>query len=179
MGDVLREAGADDVQAVQVGGPSREIVGPEGFHRVICFDDLATGGAIVILNSSRSITEMARKYMDFFVEESCGYCTPCRVGNVLLKRKLEEILDGKGQPSDIEYLHDLAETVKTASRCGLGQASPNPILTTLERFRPVYEALLKAQPQQRAPGFDIQRALAESERLTGRKSELYATGEAS
>jgi hypothetical protein len=121
----------------------------------------------VILNSTRSITEMARKYMDFFVEESCGYCTPCRVGNALLKKMLEDILDGNGQPSDIDYLHDLAETVKTASRCGLGQASPNPILTTLERFRPVYEALLKENPKQRAPAFDIGEALAASEELTG------------
>ncbi|MFH0881118.1 MAG: NAD(P)H-dependent oxidoreductase subunit E [Lentisphaerota bacterium] len=176
LGEVLREAGADDVQAVQVGGPSREIVGSEGFNRIICFDDLATGGAIVILNSSRSITEMARRYMDFFVEESCGYCTPCRVGNVLMKRKLEDILEGRGQPSDLQYLHDLAETVKTASRCGLGQASPNPILTTLERFKPVYEALLKENPDKLAPSFDIKAALAGSEKLAHRKSVIFSTG---
>ncbi len=175
MAEVLREAGAEDVQAVQVGGPSREIIGPEGFERVICFDDLATGGAIVVLNHTRNITEMARKYMDFFVEESCGYCTPCRVGNVLMMKKLEDILDGKGQLSDLDYLHDLAETVKTASRCGLGQASPNPILTTLERFRPFYEKLLREPPKGRAPAFDIRAALAEGERLAARKSVLYPT----
>ncbi|HBA85981.1 MAG TPA: NADH:ubiquinone oxidoreductase [Verrucomicrobia bacterium] len=175
MAEVLREAGADDVQAVQVGGPSREIVGPEGFERVICFDDLATGGAIVILNSSRNITEMARKYMDFFVEESCGYCTPCRVGNVLMMKKLEDILDGKGQLSDLDYLHDLAETVKTASRCGLGQASPNPILTTLERFRPFYEKLLRTHPKNFDPSFDLRAAVAEAEGLVGRKSAAIET----
>jgi [NiFe] hydrogenase diaphorase moiety large subunit len=173
LGEVVREAGADQVQAVQVGGPSREIVGHEGFNRIICFDDLATGGAIVIVGPQRNITDIARQYMHFFMEESCGFCTPCRVGNMLLMKKLEDILEGRGQPSDLDYLRELAETVKTASRCGLGQASPNPILTTLERFKPFYESLLKINTHGLQPAFDIRAALRAAEGETGRQSVIF------
>ena len=175
--EMLDEVGAEDAFAVQVGGPSREIVGEEGFDRIFCFDDLATGGAVVVLNSTRNVTDIARRYMDFFVEESCGFCTPCRVGNLLLRMKLEDILEGRGEPSDLDYLHDLADTVKKASRCGLGQASPNPILTTLERFRPVYEALLNQDTQGKQPAFDIKAALKATEELIGRKSVIFNTSD--
>ena len=65
--------------------------------------------------------------MDFFIEESCGYCTPCRVGNVLLKNYLEKVMQGKGEAADLDLLQELGDVVKIASRCGLGQTSPNPI----------------------------------------------------
>jgi [NiFe] hydrogenase diaphorase moiety large subunit len=73
--------------------------------------------------------------MEFFIEESCGYCTPCRVGNVLLKER-SIASSRRGEPADLDYLRELGDTVKTTSRCGLGQTSPNPVLTTLKNFRP-------------------------------------------
>jgi [NiFe] hydrogenase diaphorase moiety large subunit len=172
--DLLALVGAEETQAVQIGGPSGKLVGKSAFGRTICYDDLATGGAVVVFNKHRNVVEIAKAYMQFFVEESCGYCTPCRVGNVLLEKKLEEMLHGKGDAADIAYLESLGKTVKLASRCGLGQTSPNPVLSTIEHFRPAYEALVgKRKDPEFLPTFDIQSALAVGQELQGRKSEIF------
>ena len=102
LSEVLKLAGAEDAIAVQVGGASGQMVAREEFGRTICYDDLATGGSIMVFGPERNVLEVAEKFMDFFVEESCGYCTPCRVGNVLLKQRLERIIAGKGEPADVE-----------------------------------------------------------------------------
>ena len=168
--DVLARCGGEDAVAVQVGGPSGRLVGPEAFDREICFDDLATGGSLVVFGPGRDPLWVASQYMAFFIHESCGYCTPCRVGNVLLKERVDRILAGRGEPEDLDYLRALATTVKTASRCGLGQTSPNPVLSVLDNFRPACEARLKEPFEGRQTGFDIAAKLAEAQRLTGRKS---------
>ena len=104
------------------------------------------------------------------MEESCGYCTPCRVGNTLMKERLERILAGRGELADLDYLQDLAETVKTMSRCGLGQTSPNPILTTLKNFRSAYEALMKPNTEKACLGFDLSAAVGDAEKIAGHSS---------
>jgi [NiFe] hydrogenase diaphorase moiety large subunit len=168
--DVLEMCGAEDPIAAHIGGPSGEMVGPDGFDRIICFDDLPTGGSVMVFSERRNIIEIAAKFMEFFIHESCGYCTPCRVGNVLLKERLDRILAGRGEPADLDYLQGLARTVKTASRCGLGQNSPHPVLSTLKSFRPVYERMVTKPSDGRQPGFDIDSALQEARKLTGRDS---------
>jgi [NiFe] hydrogenase diaphorase moiety large subunit len=168
--EVLEMCGAEDPIAAHIGGPSGEMVGSDGFDRTICFDDLPTGGSVMVFSDRRNIVEIATKFMEFFIEESCGYCTPCRVGNVLLKERLDKILAGRGEPADLDYLQELAETVKITSRCGLGQNSPHPVLSTLEAFRPVYEAMVSEATEGRQPGFDIQTALTDARGLTGRSS---------
>ncbi|MCK4341099.1 MAG: NAD(P)H-dependent oxidoreductase subunit E [Phycisphaerae bacterium] len=170
LNEVLRLAGAGDAYAVQVGGPSGQMVSRDEFGRSICYDDLATGGSLMVFGLDRNVLEIADAFLDFFIEESCGYCTPCRVGNVLLKERLGKILAGKGEPSDLKYLQELGETVKLMSRCGLGQTSANPILTTLKNFRSVYDALVKEATDGLQPSFDIHAAMSESEKITGRKS---------
>jgi len=167
--ELLALVGADDAQAVQVGGPSGQMVPPAQFGRCICYDDLATGGSMIVFGPRRDLLEVVGHFMEFFVEESCGYCTPCRVGNVLLKRKLDDICRGRGEAGDLEYLQQLGETVKIASRCGLGQTSPNPVLTTLKNFRGLYERKLAAADGRR-PAFDARAALREAESIAGRKS---------
>jgi [NiFe] hydrogenase diaphorase moiety large subunit len=102
------------------------------------------------------------------MEESCGYCTPCRVGNVLMKERLERILRGEGVLSDLSYLQDLGETIKTASRCGLGQTAANPVLSTLKNFRPVYAKLLSDDGDGLRRSFDLRRATELAAELTGR-----------
>jgi len=174
VSDLIKEVGAEDAQAVLVGGPSGQLIGQNEFHRTICYDDLATGGAVVIFGHERDMVEVARDYMEFFVEESCGYCTPCRVGNVLLKKYLDKILDGKGEPQDLDFLKSLGESIKVTSRCGLGQTSPNPVLTTLKNFRSVYEKKVKKCDDGLQPTFDIKKALAPAEAIAQRKSEIYA-----
>lgn len=171
--DLLKDVGAEDAKALQIGGPSGQMIGKEDFDKTICYDELATGGSVMIFGPDRNILEIVDYYMDFFIDESCGYCAPCRAGNVLLKRYLEKIMHGKGESEDLETLKQLGSTVKTMSRCGLGQTSPNPILTSLEKFRPVYESMLKESSEGFQPAFDIQDALKDSKRIAGRESVIY------
>jgi [NiFe] hydrogenase diaphorase moiety large subunit len=172
--DLLKDVGAEDAKAVQIGGPSGQMINKDDFDRIICYDDLATGGSIVIFGPQRNILEIVAYYMDFYIHESCGYCTPCRVGNSLLKQYLENIMQGRGEPSDIERLESLGNTIRTTSRCGLGQTSPNPILTSLEKFRSEYESLVKENEHKFQSAFDVQAALKESERIAGRESVLFS-----
>ncbi len=173
--ELLTLVGAEDAQAVQVGGPSGRMVGPRDFDRTICYDDLATGGAVMVFGPNRNLLKVVLKFLDFFVEESCGYCTPCRVGTRLMQQRLEALLEGRGEVGDLEYLQELGATLKLASRCGLGQSAANPVLSSIQAFRPAYEARLQARPREMGrPSFDIRAALQEAEQLTGRPSELFA-----
>ena len=170
LSEVFAMCDAQDPMAAQVGGPSGKMIGEADFGRTICFDDLATGGSLMVFGRDRDVLEIAAQFMQFFIHESCGYCTPCRVGNVLLKERLDRILGGHGQPSDLDYLQRLGESIKMASRCGLGQTSPNPVLSTLESFRSAYEKRLAEADDAETSGFDIQSALSTARTLTGRKS---------
>jgi [NiFe] hydrogenase diaphorase moiety large subunit len=173
---MLDLCGAEDTKAVQVGGPSGTLVGPAEFGRTICYDDLATGGSIMVFGPDRDLVDVAHQFLEFFVEETCGYCTPCRAGNVLLKQAVEKILAGHGVPADLEALQELSETIKTMSRCGLGQTSANPVLTGLKNFRSAWESRCKADGTGFQPTFDIRKALGVAEGLVGRKSVLFEGG---
>jgi [NiFe] hydrogenase diaphorase moiety large subunit len=96
--------GREDAAAVLVGGPSGTMIARDTFHRRSTFDDLATGGAIIVFNGDRNILEIVEYYMSFFVHESCGYCTPCRVGNVFLQKAVAKFRKGLANPEDIDYL---------------------------------------------------------------------------
>ncbi len=174
ISDMLEKAGAVDAYAVQIGGPSGQLIGKADFNRTICYDDVATGGAVMIFNKDRNPLEIAHEFMEFFCEESCGYCTPCRAGNELIKERLEVIMRGEGTPEDLTYLEQLGNTVAVSSRCGLGQTSPNPVLTSLKNFRGEYEKLVKENKDGMQRTFDIHKALATGEELQGRKSVIYA-----
>ena len=171
--ELLKMVEAKSTQAVLVAGPSGQIIGKDDFNKAICYDELATGGAIVIFNKERDLLKIVDEYMDFFVEESCGYCTPCRVGNVLMQQGLEKIMSGKGERADIAYLEELGETIKTTSRCGLGQTSPNPILTTIKNFSKLYNKKIKVEKDLMNLSFDIRAALENAEAITERKSVMY------
>jgi [NiFe] hydrogenase diaphorase moiety large subunit len=173
LADLLKRCGGDGAAAVQVGGPSGQMVPPAEFGRTLCYDDLATGGSIMVFGPNRDLLSVVRRFMDFFVDESCGYCTPCRVGNVLIRERLLRILDGKGEPSDLDYLRDLCQSVKVCSRCGLGQTSPNAVLGTLAKFSALYERRVKASPDGVLAAFDIKAALADAETIAGRPSEIF------
>jgi [NiFe] hydrogenase diaphorase moiety large subunit len=175
LSDLLTMVGAEDARAVQVGGPAGRMVSPSDFNRTICYDDLATGGSVMVFGTNRNILKVALKFLDFFVDESCGYCTPCRVGCVLMQQKLAEILEGRGQIGDLESMQELGATMKLTSRCGLGQTAANPVLTTIHAFHPAYEALLRKEADEPfLASFDIHAALQASEQLAGRTSEIFA-----
>lgn len=159
--DMLEMVGAEDVQAVQIGGPSGVCIAPKDFKRTICFEDLPTGGSIMIFdNSRRLIEDVVTNFMDFFIEESCGSCVPCRAITVLMRERLQKIIDGNGIMQDIEDLKDWGEKMKIANRCGLGQTAAAPILTTIENFREKYEALVSKDDYKSE--FDMAAAVADS-----------------
>ncbi|MDH3716681.1 MAG: NAD(P)H-dependent oxidoreductase subunit E [Planctomycetota bacterium] len=168
--DVLEMAGAEKTQAVQAGGPSGEMIGPDQFDRTICFDDLATGGALMIFDESRDILEIVHAFMDFFVDESCGYCTPCRVGNVLLKNGIERLMNGLGEPGDLVQFEQMGQMMKACSRCGLGQTSWRPVVTSLQSFPHVYKSLVKEDADGFRRSFDLKAAVTLSEQITKRSS---------
>ncbi len=166
--ELLEMVGAEDTLAVQVGGPSGNCISEAGFGRKICFSDLPTGGSIIIFNRSRDLFAVVRNFLDFFIEESCGWCVPCRAGNVLLKKKFEKIASGLGTVQDLKEIEAWGKIIKSTSRCGLGQTSPNPVLTTLSNFREVYESRVSKEADF-IPEFDLNRAVAEACAITGRK----------
>ncbi len=173
VNEMLKDVGAEDAKALQIGGPSGQMIGKDDFNKTICYDDLATGGSVVIFGSDRDILEIVDYYMDFFIDESCGYCTPCRAGNVILKKYLDNIMKGAGKPEDLQTLEELGKAIKTLSRCGLGQTSPNPILTSLQKFRSVYESRIKEEKEGFQLSFDIQAALQDSKKIAGHDSVIY------
>jgi [NiFe] hydrogenase diaphorase moiety large subunit len=168
--DLLKMAGAPDAKAVQVGGPSGTCLSRAGFQKKICFSDLSTGGSVIVFGPERDIFEIVGNFMDFFVEESCGWCTPCRAGNVLLKKKFEKVVQGRGTDQDLKDLEDWGKLVKTTSRCGLGQTSPNPILTTLQSFRELYEAKVR-KGVDFVPDFDLREAIQDGCTAANRQPE--------
>jgi len=167
LGSVLDRAGAADPGAVLVGGPSGRMVGPDDFGRKICYEDLATGGAVAVFGRDRDLLEIVHGYMEFFVDESCGYCTPCRVGNVLLLQGVERIIRGRGEPADLEEFRRLGKTLRLTSRCGLGQTSANPVLTTMESHPDLFEDRVSPDPHGFRRSFDLDEAVAEASRLRG------------
>jgi [NiFe] hydrogenase diaphorase moiety large subunit len=158
IAELLDMAGAPEAKAVQVGGPSGTCVSKAGYQRKICFSDLPTGGSVIIFGPDRDIFEVVENFMEFFVEESCGWCTPCRAGNVLLKRKFEKIARGLGAEGDLRDIEAWGKLVKATSRCGLGQTSPNPILTTMQNFPELYEARIQ-KGRDFVPEFDLAAAI--------------------
>ena len=139
---LLELAGGEGAGAVQISGAAGTVVPPSEFEHVICFDDLPTGGSIMIFGPERDLLEIVDAYLAFFIEESCGYCTPCRVGNVLLRQRLDQIRKKQAEPTDLDYLRDLGLSIKATSRCGLGETSPNCVLSSLENFPQLYEQLV-------------------------------------
>jgi [NiFe] hydrogenase diaphorase moiety large subunit len=121
----------------------------------------------MIFDHSRDVLDIVRNFTHFFAHESCGFCTPCRVGTSLLSNNLDKICAGHGTAGDLAELSNLATIVKTASHCGLGQTAANPVLTTLERYPEIYQARLKNNVSFE-PGFDLDGALAVARRMSGR-----------
>jgi hypothetical protein len=124
------------------------------------------------LLGERNILEIVEYYMSFFVHESCGYCTPCRVGNVFLQKAIAKFRKGKANPSDIDTCATCRTIIET-SRCGLGMTSPNPILSTLENFPLVYSAVVKPSRTECAPPSISSRRSTARASLAKRRSYIF------
>jgi len=134
--EFVNEFGDGDTKAVQVGGASGFCVPRKKFaSTVIGFEGVPTGGSMKIFNSSRSMYNILHNYLDFFAEESCGQCTPCRVGCQQLLKGVEKVKKGEVKSTYLNELLKLADTMKVASKCGLGQSVGNAFRTIVENFR--------------------------------------------
>ena len=169
---ILEMVGATNVQAVQVGGASGVCINPSQFNHQIGFEDLATGGSLIIIGKDRDLLrDYVLPFMNFFIEESCGSCAPCRSLTVILRDKLLKILNGQGTNQDINELYTWAGFEKAANRCGLGQTAANPIITTIENFRNLYENLIETN-ETFVSTFNMEQAVTESCEAVGRVPNL-------
>jgi [NiFe] hydrogenase diaphorase moiety large subunit len=173
--EVLADCGARRTIAVQCGGPSGHCLDQDEFHRRIAFEDLESGGAFIVFDEDRDMFEVARHFAHFFASESCGFCTPCRVGTSLLARLMDRISEGKGSEHDLQSMAELQHLLHSASHCGLGESAGRPIAHTLQRFRPAYERRLLAHGVE--PAFDLDGALERARRMTGRDDPGAHLGE--
>ncbi|MBU8891670.1 MAG: hypothetical protein KOO66_02775 [Bacteroidales bacterium] len=134
--DFVEEFGDGDTKAVQVGGASGFCVPRKKFKEtIIGFEGVPTGGSMMLFNSSRSMYNVLKNYVEFFEEESCGQCTPCRVGCQQLKKGIEAIKKGEKSASYLKTLQKLAETMKVSSKCGLGQSVANSFSSIVDNFK--------------------------------------------
>jgi len=136
-------------KAVQTGGPSGGCLPARLLDSPVDYETLAQAGSImgsggmIVMDEDTCIVDIARYFTEFTKQESCGQCAPCRLGTTQMHQILTDISAGRGQPRDIELLQEIAESVKAASLCGLGQTAPNPVLTTIRYFRKEYEDHIK------------------------------------
>jgi NADH:ubiquinone oxidoreductase subunit F (NADH-binding)/(2Fe-2S) ferredoxin len=136
-------------KAAQLGGPSGGCIPAEHLDAPVDYEKVAELGAImgsgglIVMNEDKCIVDIARFFIDFCQDESCGKCTPCREGTKRMLQILTKITEGKGREGDIELLQEMAAIIKNSSLCGLGQTAPNPILSTIRYFRDEYEAHIK------------------------------------
>ncbi|MCK4298558.1 MAG: 4Fe-4S binding protein, partial [Planctomycetes bacterium] len=137
---------AKPFKAVQTGGPSGGCLSEEFLDTPIDYESLDAAGSImgsgglIVMDEDTCVVDLARYFLDFTQKESCGKCSPCRVGSRHMVEILERITKGEGEPEDLPKLEALGETMKRGSLCGLGQTAPNPVLTTIRYFRDEYQA---------------------------------------
>jgi [NiFe] hydrogenase diaphorase moiety large subunit len=138
IAQMLDMVDAQQAIAVQIGGASGTCVAKKDFDRKICYEDLSTGGSVIIFGPGRNLLDVAQNFLEFFEDESCGQCTPCREGIPVLIECLEQIKNGTCTQSYFNDIRSLCETMQIASKCGLGQSVPNAFLSILDNFKSEY-----------------------------------------
>ena len=166
---VLEDCGARNTQAVQLSGAAGITIPPQEFYRQIAFEDVPSGGSFMIFNQQRDLLKMVLNFTRFFCHESCGFCTPCRIGGRLMNDLVEKVMVGYATSYDIEELKKIGRVLKKSAHCGLGSTAPNAVLDTLQKFPATYSRRLVNKSYE--PAFNLEKALEVSRRLTGRDDE--------
>ncbi|MFW2439759.1 MAG: NAD(P)H-dependent oxidoreductase subunit E [Arenicellales bacterium] len=166
INEILDTCGTYNVQAVQVAGAAGETISPQEFNRTIAFEDISTAGSFMVFSGRRNLIDMVQNFAHFFCHESCGLCTPCRVGGTLLKDLVEKVIAGHATRYDLNEMRNIGQVMKQASHCGLGATAPNSVLDTLDKFPYIYEQHLTHNSY--GPAFDLDAALGAAREVTGR-----------
>jgi [NiFe] hydrogenase diaphorase moiety large subunit len=166
VAQVLADAGAAGTQAVQVGGPSGTLVSAGELHRRIAFEDVPSAGAFMVFDETRDMLAVVENFTRFFAHESCGFCTPCRVGTTLNAQIMKRFVDGRGSRRDVKDLVSVSQLMKATSHCGLGTTAGNPVLDALAKFRPAFDKAQRARES--LATFDLDEALAPAREVTAR-----------
>jgi [NiFe] hydrogenase diaphorase moiety large subunit len=136
VADLLELVGARDTKAVQIGGAGGVTIGEQDFDKAIAFEGYPPGGSIIVFNKSRNMRHVLKNFLEFFVEESCGQCTPCREGSMRLLEAVEKLENGERLSDDyLETLNQLAQVMAVSAKCGLGQTAANPFVYIYKNFK--------------------------------------------
>lgn len=135
ISEILDSAGAENAKAAVIGGASGVLIPSHDFHRKISFEDVSTGGSIIVFGAHRDLLEAVENFQEFFADESCGQCTICRMGNIKLLEGIRLLKQGRCTTKHLQELCSLGASMQAASKCGLGQSSPNMFLSVLEHFK--------------------------------------------
>ncbi|MBP6735434.1 MAG: NAD(P)H-dependent oxidoreductase subunit E, partial [Chromatiaceae bacterium] len=166
VSQILADCGGSGAQAVQVSGAAGVTLAPAEFHRSLSFEDLPTAGAFMVLGRERDLMDMTRNFARFFAHESCGFCTPCRVGCRLLEALVEKVAAGQASAYDLEELRNLGNLMRQTSYCGLGTTASNHVRDILDKFPDTFHRRLSGPDY--TPAFDLDGALAVARAISGR-----------
>jgi len=132
---IIEAAGGENTKAAVIGGGAGILVPAKDFNRTICFEDVSTGGSVIVLNETRDLLDLVENFQEFFADESCGQCTICRMGNLKLLEGIRMLKEGRCTTKYLNELCSIGASMQAASKCGLGQASPNVFLSVVQHFR--------------------------------------------
>ncbi len=169
IAEILKGCGAIDTQAVQMAGAAGTTVLAKDFHRKMSFEDLATGGSFMVIGSQRNLIHMLQNFAHFFKHESCGFCTPCRVGTQLISDLIDSFVEEKGSKLQLEQLLDISYLMKKTSFCGLGTSAITVFIDAIRQSPELLNNLITSSSDR--PDFDLQKSLHEYKKLTGSVKE--------
>ena len=151
-------------QAVQMAGAAGNTVLARDFHHQVSFEDLSTGGSFILIGGNRNLLDMLTNFADFFKHESCGFCTPCRVGTSLIADTLHRFEKGQGCSGDLQHLKKVLKLMQKSSFCGLGSSAPTAFLNVLENSPDVFDCGMSVESAEIY--FDLNAATAEYKKIT-------------
>ena len=174
---ILAACGATETQAVQVAGAAGMTLSYNDFYRCIACEDASTGGSFMVFNRHRDMLDMVRNFAHFFAHESCGFCTPCRVGGQLMVQLVDKLYTGRATQYDLREIERIALVMRHTSHCGLGATASNHIMDTYRNFPDSYQRRLRSSDYE--PAFDLDAAVSEAREITGRRDHGAHLGAAS
>ncbi|MFW2373103.1 MAG: NAD(P)H-dependent oxidoreductase subunit E [Gammaproteobacteria bacterium] len=167
VAEILVECGGDETQAVQIAGAAGQTLCHREFNRRIAIEDASTGGSFMVFNRHRDMLDMVQNFAHFFAHESCGFCTPCRVGSVLVRDLVDKLYTSHATQNDLRDIERIAKVMRNASHCGLGTTASNHILDTFNNFPDSYQRRLRSTEY--TPAFDLDGEVSEARAITGRE----------